>query len=349
MTAFLDQASCWFLHSGIQERSGGVARYYRADRAQNAPVSAEITGYVVSTLFYLHTLAGRSAELDGALRAARYLAREAWDSSASTFPFEPGSSRAYFFDIGIIIRGLLSAWRATGEEEFRTRAHEAALSLAFDFLGDGVFHPIISLPDKQPVPYDQRWSRTPGCYQLKSALAWRDLGDEHAAPLFDSVLAYSLSTHDSFLRGEPDHEKLMDRLHAYCYFLEALLAVADREEPRRVLVQGIDRVAAMRREIAPRFERSDVCAQLLRLRLIAHHLYALPLDENAASEEAHRTASYQADSPDPRLRGAFWFGMRSGEMLRFANPVSAAFGVQALVLWRQHQARDWRFDLSQLI
>ncbi len=49
------------------------------------------------------------------------------------------------------MRGLLAVWRATGEEEFRTRAQEAALSLAFDFLGDGVFHPVISLPDKQPL------------------------------------------------------------------------------------------------------------------------------------------------------------------------------------------------------
>ena len=127
------------MHSGIQERDGGVARFYRSDSATNAAVSTEITGYAASTLAYLHSRTGQQEYLDAAVRAARYLSRQAWDSDASTFPFEPGSDRAYFFDIGIIVRGLLAVWRATGEEEFRARAQEAALSLAFDFLGDGSF------------------------------------------------------------------------------------------------------------------------------------------------------------------------------------------------------------------
>ena len=71
----------------------------------------------------------------------------------------------------------------------------------------------------------------------------------------------------------------MDRLHAYCYFLEGLLPVAERGEVRAALASGLARAAALYREIAPVFERSDVAAQLLRVRLIAHHLGAVPLDE----------------------------------------------------------------------
>src|SRR5438270_679861 len=74
--------------------------------------------------------------LDAAIKAARYLVRDAWNLSSTTFPFEPGSDRAYFFDIGIIVRGLLAVWRITGEDEFRDRARDASLSLAFDFLND---------------------------------------------------------------------------------------------------------------------------------------------------------------------------------------------------------------------
>ncbi len=48
------------------------------------------------------------------------------------------------------------------------------------------------------------------------------------------------------------------------------------------------------REIGPSFERSDVNAQLLRVRLIAHHLGMVALDENAAREEASHAASFQA-------------------------------------------------------
>jgi hypothetical protein len=335
------------LHSGIQERDGGVARYYRSDSGSNAPVSTEITGYAASTLAYLHSCSGKQEYLDAAVRAARYLTDQAWDSGASTFPFEPGSDRAYFFDIGIIVRGLLAVWRATGEEEFLTRAQEATLSLAFDFLGDGSFHPVISLPDKQPLPEEARWSRKPGCYQLKSALAWREIGDPHARQLFDAAVAFALTNHERFLQEESDREKLMDRLHAYCYFLEALLFTAD---VREVLASGINRVGQLLREIQPVFERSDVNAQLLRIRLVAHHLGIVPLDEGAAQEEASRTASFQAlNSTDVRLRGGFWFGRKGHQMLPFSNPVSTAFGLQALALWDDHQSGRWSFELPQLI
>jgi hypothetical protein len=351
LTSFLEQAGCWFLRSGIQDASGGVARYYRSDSGANAPVSNEITGYAVSTLAYLHSRTGTQQYLDASVRAAQYLSREAWDLEASTFPFEPGADRAYFFDLGIITRGLLSAWRATGEEEFNTRARDAALSLAFDFLDDAAFYPVISLPEKQPVPPDGRWSRRSGCYQLKSALGWLELDAQHASPLFERMLAYSLATHQSFLDGETDRERLMDRLHAYCYFLEALLWVADRADVRGVLAGGILRIGALLREIAPVFERSDVGAQLLRIRLIADYLGAVSLDEQAAGEEAERVISFQApaEAADPRVRGGFWFGRKGAAILPFANPVSTAFCAQALALWGDHQAGRWSFQLPQLI
>jgi hypothetical protein len=228
-------------------------------------------------------------------------------------------------------------------------------------MGEGVFHPIISLPDKQPLPHEPRWSRSPGCYQLKSALAWlafEEKGTEQETTekaggekLYESVLAYSLATHETFLTDEPDREKRMDRLHAYSYFLEGLLPVAERGEVRLALSSGLARAAAMYREISPVFERSDVAAQLLRVRLIAGHIGAVELDEIAAREEAGRAASFQApgDHPDVRLRGGFYFGRKGDALLPFSNPVSTAFCVQALELWRQHREGRWSFDLRQLI
>jgi hypothetical protein len=343
------------LHSGIQERDGGVARYYKSDSETNAAVSTEITGYAASTLAYLYSRTGKPEYLDAAVRAGRYLTHEVWDPSASTFPFEPGSDRAYFFDIGIIVRGLLAVWRATGEEEFRVRAQEATLCLAFDFLGDGAFHPVISLPDKQPLlpePHQApRWSRQPGCYQLKSALAWREIGDPHARQLFDAAVKSALANHEQFLAEEKDREKLMDRLHAYCYFLEALLFTADSNvDSSEALALGIGRVGELLRELQPVFERSDVNAQLLRVRLVAHHLGMVTLDESAAQEEASRAASFQAlQAADVRLRGGYWFGRKGEHLLPFSNPVSTAFCMQAQALWHDHRAGHWSFELPQLI
>jgi hypothetical protein len=345
LTTFLEDAGRWFLRSGIRAPGGGVARYYRSDLAQNAPISTEITGYAVSTLSYLHSITGHAEYRDAALKSARFLANDAWDGTARTFPFEPASHLAYFFDLGIIARGLLS----TGSEEFRERAREAALSLAFDFIGDGQFHPIVTLPDKQPLEYGPTWSRRPGCYQLKSAAAWLGVGDEHASRLFDAALAGALASHKEFLPGDANCERVMDRLHAYCYFLEALLSVAHREECAKTLASGIDLVSRLLREISPQFERSDVCAQLLRIRLVAHSLGAVFLDSAAAAEEAERVASYQTRSEDVRLNGGFWFGRRNGEVLPYVNPVSTAFSLQALALWERHRAVEWRFDVAQII
>jgi hypothetical protein len=347
------------LRSGIQESSGGLARYFRTDTNRNAAVSTEITGYAVSALAYLHASpVGHSSKgplgyLDAARQAALYLTNDAWDADSHTFPFEPQSPFAFFFDVGIIARGLMAAWRATGDEAFRARAKEAALSLAFDFMSDGCFHPVITLPEKQPLEYEPRWSRKPGCYQLKSALAWLDDDEPQGRRLFDEVLKYSLATHESFLADERDREKLMDRLHAYCYFLEALLFVSEQDMAKQALRWGINRVAELLREIAPEFERSDVCAQLLRVRLVAHHLGAVFIDNRMANEEAFRAAAYQAicepASRDPHLDGGYWFGRKRGELLPFMNPVSTAFCMQALDLWERHEAGAWQFELHQLI
>jgi hypothetical protein len=344
----LERAGRWFLESGIQEANGGVARYHRLGEG-NLPVSCEITGYAASFLAWLHGRTGEGRYRDAAVRCARFLLREGWDPAAHTFAFEPGADRAYFFDLGIIARGLLAVWRLTGEEQFRARARDAALSLGFDFLGEGVFHPVISLPMKEPLPQEPRWSRQPGCFQLKSALIWCDMDDEHAKRMFEVALAMALASHEAFLAREPERERVMDRLHAYCYFLEALVAAGEHAEARAALAAGIERVGRLLREIAPAFERSDVHAQLLRVRLMAHHAGLAPLEACLAAEEAARVAAFQVLEGDRHAVGGFCFGRRAGAPLPFANPVSTAFCAQALALWDDHQKGRWSFELTQLV
>ena len=342
------RAGLWFLHSGIQEPNGGVARYHHTDRAKNARISTEITGYAVSAFVYLHSVLGEQQYLDRAISAGLYLCREAWDSNSATFPFEPNSGAekaySYFFDCGIIIRGLLAVWRATGDSEFLEKAKEAGLAMAYDFLADVAVHPILTLPDKQPLDYEARWSRSPGCYQLKSALAWRELaeatGEKALESPFERMLEYALATYDSFLPGDLNQERVMDRLHAFCYFLEALLAVADRPAVACALEVGISRVDDFLREISPLFARSDVYAQLLRVRMLADRRGAVRLDRTAAEEEALAIQTFVRED------GGLWFGRKGGEFLPFANPVSTAFCIQAITMW---ESADRDLPLGALI
>jgi hypothetical protein len=334
----VSRAGDWFLLSGIQEPSGGVARYYRADLERNHRVSTEITGYAASALVYLHSLTGDQRYLDQAVAAGRFLAGTAWDAASCVLPFElDPPAFTYFFDCGIAVRGLLSVWRATGGAEFLAVAAMLGDSMSRDFVaGPAEYHPILSLPDKRPLPRDAaRWSQSPGCYQLKSAMACRDLSEATCDLAFrqpyEALLPAAMQDASGFLPGHPVPAKVMDRLHAYLYFLEGLLPCLAEPACATAIREGIARVAEHLREIAPEFERSDVYAQLLRLRLYAAEI--APLDRAAANEEAERLAAFQAASADPRVDGGFYFGCAAGAFLPYINPVSTAFAVQALALW----------------
>jgi hypothetical protein len=335
----LTQAGEWFLHSGIQEANGGVARYHHTETGRNLPVSTEITGYALSAFVYIHHVTGDERYLDAIRRTAQFLTRTAWDAEARIMPFEIAPAQySYFFDCGIIVRGLLAAWRATSEQEYRDVAITTGESMLRDFAGpDRDFHPILLLPARTPAGRDPlRWSRNPGCYQLKSAMAWWDLfdltGDRRFCAAYDRVLEASLATYDSFLPGHPERDRVMDRLHAFCYFLEGLLPRAGDPRCAAALAEGIGMVAHHLRDIAPEFARSDVFAQLLRARLYADEIGAVPLDRPCAEWEAGQLAAFQ------RTDGGYWFGRKAGEWLPFSNPVSTAFAAQALEFWQEDLA-----------
>lgn len=355
----LNRAGRWFLESGIQEAGGGVARYYRTDLGRNAAVSTEITGYTVSALVYLYRRTDRQEYLDAARRAADFLVAHAWDPSLALFPFEVSGNGAgppapaYFFDSGIIVRGLLSLWRATAELKYLDVAAECGRSMIRDFAAGASIHPVLCLPSKSPLACEPRWSRSPGCYQLKAAMAWHELfaatGEGPFERSYQAAVAGALASHATFLASEPDREKVMDRLHAYSYFLEGLLPVAARPECSDALREGIARAAAELRSIAPRFERSDVYAQILRVRIYCGALGVAAVDQAAAAHEAAKAAEFQFEDTDPRIRDGFWFGRKAGSLLPFVNPVSTAFCAQALDMWRQYEAGEFRPEIECLI
>jgi hypothetical protein len=344
------------LHSGIQERSGGVARYHFIAEQRNARVSTEITGYAVSALLDMEERLGGGALLEAAVRAGRFLCERAWRPEQGVMPFEWSADgdvpedHTYFFDCGIIARGLMRLWRRTGEAAYLEVARGCCASMRTHFVDSGDIHPILALPSLEPVPRGARWSRSSDVYQMKSALAWLELagipGDESYELEYEKALARALAMHEGFLDREIEPLGVMDRLHAYSYFLEALLPRLDRSEVRRALAAGLGRAGRELRALRARFERSDVCAQILRVRLWADAAGAVALDRDRAREEAAWAASYQMRNGGPRLDGGFNFGSRGGAPSNFCNPISTAFCAQALAMWEDHLAgapcRPWR-------
>ncbi|MBI4907597.1 MAG: hypothetical protein HY820_28490 [Acidobacteria bacterium] len=357
--AFLQRAGKWYLLSGIQELSGGVARYYRIDLARNNRLSTEITGYTISALCQLHRATNDPALVTAAQRAARFLVSDAWDPTNSIFPFEwpptadPSENRAFFFDSGIIARGLLTLHRLTGDAAYRDAAIACGKGMAAAFERNQAYAPILQLPNLDALPPGNTWSNNPGCYQLKSALAWHELALETNDPVFrthwETALQRAVDNDTAFLPGTPERLRIMDRLHAYSYYLEALLSVADRPICRQALTTGIERAADYLHNIAPDFARSDVYAQILRVRLLAHHQGAVTLNETRAQIEADAIPTFQYESQDPHLHGGFSFGRRDGQLMPFANPVSTAFCAQALDMWHHHLNGNFHFTWKDLI
>jgi uncharacterized protein YyaL (SSP411 family) len=338
------EAGEWFLRSGIQDATGGVARYYFSDRECNAPLTTEITAYYAGALVALYKRSADTRYLDAAINAARYLVR-AWDAKCSAMPFECDSENgkySYFFDNGIIVRGLLAVWRECENPVFLSMAQKVGDSMARDFSHGGQFSPILELPSKSPLGYEPaRWSRSPGCYQFKAALAWHELWqvtkEERYHARYRNLLDASLASHTSFLPGVDIEISVMDRLHAYSYFLEGLLPAVEEQACADAMAEGIERAAGFVRKISPVFLRSDVIAQLLRVRLFADQHGVLPLDQDAAEKEISILKSFQSDDSDVRLNGGFWFGKKNGNLLPFMNPVSTAFSTQAVEMWNQYQ------------
>lgn len=354
----LEQAGQWFLHSGIQEPSGGVARYYRADQHRNLPISTEITGYAIATLLELYQRTKQHEYLEAAKRAGRYLAG-AWDQTFKTMPFETphvetngeGDRFAYFFDLGIVARSLLRLWRVTGDAWQKDLAQACGQSMLDDFPAAQGSHCILRLPDKRPLPPEQWWSRTPGAFQLKAALAWRELAElfpSFQTP-YERQLEFSLAVWPALLDVETQPERLMDRLHPLGYFIEGLLPVLHRPACAAAAREAIVRYASTLRDIAPQFARADAYAQLLRARLFAEAAGVLPLDTVQAREEHDAIVALQNQSSDPRLMGGYAFGSRAGQPLPFANPVSTAFCLQASAYWYQRKAGTFRADWRDLI
>ena len=349
----LEQAGQWFLHSGIQEPSGGVARYYRADQNRNLPLSTEITGYAICALLELYQRTKQHEYLEAAERAGRYLA-SAWDHTLKIMPFETnpeGDRFAYFFDLGIVARSLLRLWRVTGDAWQKDLAQACGESMLNDFAAPQGSHCILRLPDKRPIPPEHWWSRTPGAFHLKAALAWRELAEliPSFQPPYERQLEFSLAVWPQLLDVETQPERLMDRLHPLGYFLEGLLPVLHRPTCATAIREAIARYARILREIAPQFARADAYAQLLRARLFAESAGVLPLDTARAGEEHDVIVALQDQSSDPRLMGGYAFGSRAGHTLPFANPVSTAFCLQASAYWYERKASTFGAHWRDLI
>jgi hypothetical protein len=350
----------WLITSGIQDESGGVSRYYVADDRRYQNTSTVNTGYYVSALLKANE-GGEKELLEHAVKSGRFLVEKAFDANLELFRVEVGADgegstrEARFFDCCIAARALLHLWQATSDPVFLDRAERCGIAMRTRMSRvDGSFFPLLDLKSGEPRAGTDSWSVEAEVYQLKSSLAFLELSDATGNREFDTstqlMLNWCLKTHEGFVRGDDAPEDIMGRLHAYCYFLEGLLPVAaEVMKASHALQHGLLDVENLMREVAASYQRCDVVAQLLRLRLYADRIGAMELDFAEAEKEAQTLEQFQHQSTDPKIDGGFAFARRNGQLTPHVNPASTALAIQALAMWEQAEDGAFREPWQALI
>jgi hypothetical protein len=350
----------WLITSGIQGESGGIARYYLSDDRRYRNTSTVNTGYFISALLKTNEN-GEGELLDHATKAGRFLVEQAFDANLELFRTEvgdadePGTREARFFDCCIAARALLHLWQATSDPVFLDRAERCGVALRTRMSRvDGSFFPLLDLRSGEPSAGTDSWSVEAEVYQLKSSLSFLELSEATGNREFDTsmqlMLNWCLKTHEGFVRGDDDPENIMDRLHAYCYFLEGLLPVADEDmKASHALQHGVLDVENLMGEVAVGYQRCDVVAQLLRLRLYADRVGIMELDFAQAEKEALAIEQFQHQSTDPKIDGGFAFARRNGTLTPHVNPATTAVAIQALAMWEQAEDGAFREPWQALI
>ena len=360
MDSCIHSAWNWLSCSGIQTTSGGVARFYRADVQQYQDISTQSTAFFISTFLRLGEPSQNLAP-DEALRAGGFLLDRAFHRSKELFAHEvyggsnSPSTRTYFFDCSIVIRSLVDLWKATEEPDYLECVERCGFALQILMSRmDGSFFPVYDFSRDQPIDDGETWSTRPEVYQLKAGLALQDLTDATGLYEFvdmsETLRRWCLKRHESFVPNFGDSEERMSQLHAYCYFLEGLLQEASQDaDCSRALQWGILRVENLVEEMGPQFPRSDIIAQLLRLRFYADTFAVMEIDHDTAESEVAALIEFQQQSSDPRVDGGFAFARRGTEIVPHMNPVSTVLAVQALTMWESAEQGTFRDEWNVLI
>ncbi len=119
----LDQAISWLLASQKPTGDGGMGSYHMINGWTTS--YPETTGYIIPTLFRYAKQTGRSDVSDAALTASRFLLSIQKPSGGWQGGRMADNRPEIVFNTGQVIRGMMAAFRQTGEAQFLEAASRA--------------------------------------------------------------------------------------------------------------------------------------------------------------------------------------------------------------------------------
>lgn len=360
MNARIHSGLRWLTRSGIQDESGGLARCYRAPENKYESISTAATGFFISGLLRCGEYSPESPPKQ-AMAAGRMLIEKAYDMESELFLSDLDSAEsnprkwAYFFDCLIAIQGLIDLWKVTKNSAYIKCAENCGIGIKRNLSRmDGSFFPVHDIARDMPYEADEPWSLQAAVYHLKAMPIFLELTEATGLYEFkamgEDLLKWTMKRYESFLEPDSDSERMMSRLHGYCYFLEGLLPEAGMDpESSRALQYGLLEIENISQEIGHEYYRCDVIAQLLRLRLYADRLGVMELDFQQAENEASAIEELQVHSTDPKIDGGFAFALKASKPVQHYNPVTAVLAIQALQMWEQASGGSFRQGWEVLI
>ena len=360
MNARIHSGLRWLTRSGIQKESGGLARCYRAPEDKYEGISTVATGYFISGLLRCAEYPGESPPKQ-ATAAGRMLMENAYDMESELFLSNQDAAEnnprkwAYFLDCLIAIQALIDLWRVTKNSAYVECAEKCGIGIKRNLSRmDGSFFPVHDIARDMPYEADEPWSLQAQVYHLKAMPIFLELTEATGLYEFkamgEELLKWTLKRYESFLEPDSDSERLMSRLHGYCYFLEGLLPEAGMDpDCSRALQYGLLEIENISQEIGHEYHRCDVIAQLLRLRLYADRVGVMELDFQQAENEAAAIEELQVQSADPKVDGGFAFALKASRPVQHYNPATAVLAIQALQMWEQAARGSFREGWEVLI
>lgn len=289
----------WLLNSGIRIKDGtdkgALYGWKYLDPPSYPFVYSEITGYAISCYSWIYSELGQQGALVAAKDAAEWVKRN-MDSEyllvagyrcLDTFT-EKGdlSNQIYLFDNGMVMNGLISIYRLTGQKNFLTSARNMADSLINYFFKNSTIN--VALIDKLHRPVTDlknKWSSAVGPHQSKISLGLLRLSKFDSNPIYvkfsNSVCELALSSQNSDGSFVTDISSNVIHMHPHLYACEGLVysgIFLSNEEYFKAGLRGIiwatyqlnDKGGLTKDNSKASVEQSDVISQLLRLMILCH-------------------------------------------------------------------------------
>lgn len=373
----------WLLNSGIQNMHnrpklyGSFNSWYDKDLKIYPYIYSEVTGYGVTLFLYLDKLSKDDKCLPGAVAAANWLLKYAYEEPSNIVKFrfyyhidDFSPRHAYAFDTGMIINGLVNLYRQTKDKSLLNKSIDMA-NWVTDVMQrkDGAFFSFYDIDDNIRLLSPDRWSKRPGAYHTKICFCLLGLYDivknekylEAARRICDWALGQQLEDGRFLCISEEN----ITNAHPHCYGIEGLLYAGIYLNEEKYIKSAIKGIVWLLDKQLPNGgipsefigerivlkERCDALAQMIRLSLITLDMRKLSEKYTPSiAKMINRLLEFQSQELDLSAKGGFYYIMYSdGNKVNHINSWATMFALQALCMFKQMANKKEKFDINYYV